>query len=103
MNRENLLLSFLKLLGMVFLVFIGFIMLILLMMCVPQEKYHYEYIDLDNNKGIAEVCSYKFEETRAGGQGSPVCTLYDGTIKQVKEYKKFYDGKIAPIREKSGE
>ena len=78
---------------MVFLVFIGFIMLILLMMCVPQEKY----------KGIAEVCSYKFEETRAGGQGSPVCTLYDGTIKQVKEYKKFYDGKIAPIREKSGE
>lgn len=99
MNVKNLLLSFLELLGMAFLAFIGFIILILLMMCVPQEKYHYEYIDLDNNKGTAEECSYKFEEYRSGGQGSPVCVLYDGTVKQVKEYKWIYDDKVIPIRD----
>ena len=57
----------------------------------PQAFYilggYYEYIDLDNDKGKARYCSYKFEHIKAGGQGSPVCELYDGTIIQVKQYK----------------
>ena len=86
-------------LGMLFLGFILFIIFGLICMCFPQIQYHYEYIDLDNNKGIAKECSYKFEEIHRGGQGSPVCELEDGTIKQVKEYKYIYDGKVAPIKE----
>lgn len=49
---------------------------------------YYEYIDLDNNNGIAEYCSYKFNDAFKGGQGSPICELKDGTILQVKQYKK---------------
>lgn len=52
------------------------------------EKYYYEYIDLDNNKGIAVDCSYKFVQGKAGGQGSPVCILPEGTVIQVKQYTK---------------
>lgn len=66
-------------------------------MTMPTIKYHYEYVDLDNNKGIAKECSYKFKEGRAGGQGSPVCELEDGTVRQVKEYKYIYDGEYKPI------
>ena len=64
-----------------------------------ENKYHYEYIDLDNNNGIAKECSYKSKEYKSGGQGSTVCELEDGTIKQVKEYKYIYDGKYIPIKE----
>ena len=86
-------------LGLMFLAFICLIILGLIISCFPQIQYHYEYIDLDNNKGVAKECSYKFEEMRRGGQGSPVCELEDGTIKQVKEYKYIYDGKVVPIKE----
>ena len=91
--------DFLKWIGTIILVCIAFIIFGLLCMCFPQNKYHYEYLDLDNNKGIAKDCSYKLEEYKSGGQGSTVCELEDGTIKQVKEYKYIYDGKYIPIKE----
>ena len=84
---------------MMFLALIVFIVISLIFMCFPQTQYHYEYIDLDDNKSIAKECSYKFEEIYRGGQGSSVCELEDGTIKQVKEYKYIYDGKVVPIKE----
>ena len=96
---KKVLKCFFKWLGILFLWFIGFIVFFLLLMTIPQPKYHYEYIDLDNNKGIAKECSYKFKEGKAGGQGSPVCTLADGTVKQVKEYKYIYEGEYKPIDE----
>lgn len=96
--EEKRYITILKWLGLIFLVFICLIILGLIISCFPQTQYHYEYIDLDNNKGIAKECSYKFEEYKRGGQGSPVCELEDGTIKQVKEYKYIYDGKVVPIK-----
>ena len=91
--------DFLKWVGTIILGCIAFIIFGLLCLCFPQNKYHYEYIDLDNNNGIAKECSYKFEEYKSDGQGSTVCELEDGTIKQVKEYKYIYDGKYIPIKE----
>lgn len=96
---EKWYITILKWLGSIFLAFICLIILGLIIGCFPQTKYHYEYIDLDNNNGIAKNCSYKFENIGRGGQGSPVCELEDGTIKQVKEYKYIYDGKVVPIKE----
>lgn len=89
----------LKWLGTLFLGFIVFIVFGLLLMTIPQNEYHYEYIDLDNNNGIAKECSYKFEGYKKGGQGSPVCILEDGTVKQVKEYKYIYEKTIVPIKD----
>ena len=91
--------DFLKWVGTIILGCIAFIIFGLICMCFPQTKFHYEYIDLDNNNGIAKECSYKFEEYKSGGQESTVCELEDGTIKQVKEYKYIYDGKYIPIKE----
>lgn len=91
--------TLLKILGVICLQFIMFVAFILLLMCMPKDKYHYEYIGLDNNKGIANECSYKFEGYKKGGQGSPVCVLEDGTVKQVKEYKYIYEKTIIPITE----
>lgn len=88
--------SLLKWIGLLFIIMILFFVLIL---SIPQTERHYEYIDLDNNKGIAKECSYKFYANRAGGQGSPVCELTDGTIKQVKEYRCVYEKSIIPIKE----
>ena len=96
---EKWYITILKYLGEIILGCIIFVIFVLIYMCFPENKYHYEYIDLDNNKGIAKECSYKFEEAYRGGQGSPVCKLEDGTIKQVKEYKYIYDGKVVPIKE----
>lgn len=81
------------------LIVICIIIVFLILLCIPQKKYHYEFVDLDNNSGIAKECSYKFEHIAKGGQGSPVCELEDGTVKQVKEYKYVYDGKYMPIKE----
>lgn len=97
--EEKWYITILKWVGLMFLVFICLIILGLIISCFPQTKYHYEYIDLDNNKGVAKECSYKFKEMRRGGQGNPVCELADGTIKQVKEYKYIYDGEYIPIKE----
>lgn len=97
--KEKWYIILLKWLGLMFLAFICLIILGLIISCFPQTQYHYEYIDLDNNKGVAKECSYKFEEIHRGGQGSPVCELEDGTIKQVKKYKYIYDGKVVPIKE----
>lgn len=91
--------SLLKWIGLLFLSFIIIIIIFVSILSIPQNKYHYEYIDLDNNKGIAKECSYKFYSNRVGGQGSPVCELTDGTIKQVKEYKCIYEERIVPIKE----
>ena len=96
---EKWYITILKWLGFIFLAFICLIILGLIISCFPQTQYHYEYTDLDNNIGIAIECSYKFEKYAKGGQGSPVCELEDGTIKQVKEYKYIYDGKVVPIKE----
>ena len=45
----------------------------------PKYKQYYEYVDLDNNIGIASECS--------SYSGNLVCKLEDGTIKLVKECK----------------
>ena len=86
-------------LGALFLGFITLIVFGILLASIPEDKYHYEYIDLDNNKGIAEECSYKFEGYKKGGQGSPVCILEDGVVKQVKEYKYIYEETVVPLKE----
>ena len=99
MDEEKWYIIILKWLGSIFLTFICLIILGLIISCFPKKQYHYEYIDLDNNKGVAKECSYKFEGYKKGGQGSPVCELEDGTVKQVKEYKYIYDGKVVPIKE----
>lgn len=91
--------DFLKWIGTIILGCIAFMILGLILMCFPHNKYHYEFVDLDNNNGVAKECSYKFKEYARGGQGSPVCELENGTIKQVKEYKYIYDGKYVPIKE----
>jgi hypothetical protein len=91
--------TFLQWIGVFALGFIVLFIIATIALYIPQAKYHYEYIDLDNNSGIAEECSYKFESGFKGGQGSPVCILEDGTVKQVKEYKPIYDGKYRPIDE----
>lgn len=95
--------DFLKWIGTISLGFIAFIIFGLICMCFPQNKYHYEYLDLDNNSGVAKECSYKFEKFAKGGQGIPVCELEDGTIKQVKEYKYIFDGTVKPIKEIIGD
>ena len=90
----------LKILGILISLFnLLFILLLIISLVVPEEKYHYEYIDLDNYEGIAKECSYKFDESFRGGQGSPVCELEDGTIKQVKQYKYILDYKKVPLKE----
>lgn len=91
--------DFLKWIGTIILGCIVFVIFVLIYMCFPQNKYHYEFVDLDNNSGVAKECSYKFDDHKRGGQGSPVCELEDGTIKQVKEYKYVYDGEYIPIKE----
>ena len=91
--------TLLETLGLFTLGLISFVIFCLLLGCIPVEKYHYEYIDLDNNKGIAKECSYKFDGYKKGGQGSPVCVLEDGTVKQVKEYKYIYEKTITPTKE----
>lgn len=72
------------------IILVLFFMLVVYVGYREDKKYdnYYEYIDLDNNKGRALYCSYKFTGYNKGGQGSPVCELYDGTIIQVKQYKK---------------
>lgn len=101
--EEKWYITILKWLGLIFLAFILACICVtilgLIISCFPETQYHYEYVDLDNNKGVAKECSYKFEEVFRGGQGSPVCELEDGTIKQAKEYKYIYDGKVIPIKE----
>jgi hypothetical protein len=97
--EEKWYITILKWLGSIFLAFICLIILGLIISCFPKKQYHYEYIDLDNNNGIAKNCSYKFENIGRGGQGSPICELEDGTVKQVKEYKYIFDGKAVPIKE----
>lgn len=75
------------------LIIIIFTLLIIAFGLNIEIQYHYDYVDLDDNVGIAKECSYKFEGYRKGGQGSPVCELSDGTIIQVKQYKYIEDGK----------
>ena len=81
--------------------FIMFIIVVLIMMSIPITKHHYEYIDIDNNEGIAKECSYKFTGYKKGGQGSPVCELYDGTIIQVKQYKYIKDSECVPLKDEN--
>ena len=45
----------------------------------PKYRQYYEYVDLDNNMGVASKCS--------SYSGNLVCKLEDGTIKLVKECK----------------
>ena len=93
--KEKWCITLLKFIGMLFL---GFIICFLIL-CIPQDEFRFEYTDLDNNKGIAKNCSYKFEHYKSGGQGSPVCELNDETVKQVKEYKYIYEKTVIPIKE----
>lgn len=95
---RSLLIDILECIGVYLLGLVVLTILALLLLCMPEEVYHYDYIDLDNIKGIAKECSYKFENINKGGQGSPVCELNDGTIKQVKEYKYIYEKTVIPIK-----
>lgn len=45
----------------------------------PKYRQYYEYVDLDNNIGVASECS--------SYNGNLVCKLEDSTIKLVKECK----------------
>lgn len=45
----------------------------------PKYRQYYEYVDFDNNTGVASECSYS--------NGNLICKLEDGTIKLVKECK----------------
>lgn len=45
----------------------------------PKYEQYYEYVDLDNNTGVASKCS--------SYSGNLVCKLEDDTIKLVKECK----------------
>ncbi len=96
---RSLLIDILECIGVYLLGLVVLAILALLLLCMPEEVYHYEYIDLDNVKGTAKDCSYKFKNSNKGGQGSPVCELSDGTVKQVKEYKYIYEKTIVPIKE----
>lgn len=94
--------NILEMIRSAFLVGVAFLLLTtLLVMFDQKEIYHYEYIDLDNNNGTARNCSYKFEGHRKGGQGSPVCTLKDGTVLQVKQYKRVVTGTCVPAKDKN--
>lgn len=46
--------DFLKWIGTTILGCIAFVIFALIYMCFPQNKYHYEYVDLDNNNGVAK-------------------------------------------------
>ena len=50
-------------------------------------KTYYNYVDLDNNEGIAYECKYTDKSYKSGGMGTPICILEDGTIIAVKQYK----------------
>ena len=73
MNKEYVLID------LVILVLLLLIALGLVILAIVNENCNYEYIDADNNVAVAKYChsQYNFE-----------CTLEDGTIKLVKEYKK---------------
>lgn len=49
----------------------------------PKEKY-YEYIDFQDEWGIATKCFYKSND---GQIGTPICITKDGTVILVKLYK----------------
>ena len=83
--------------------FVFVMVFIILVLIVPREKGHYEYVDLDNNVGIASECSYKFSSIGAGGQGATVCVSYDGTAILVKKYKYVSDGVSTPIKDIFGD
>lgn len=82
MNKTKRLLKYIKILLLIIINPIIFI----IALNQPTYSYHYEYVDLDNNKGVAVRCSYMSTHYTAG-QGSPVCELQNGTVKLVKEYK----------------
>ena len=52
-----------------------------------RAAFRYEYKDFDNITGLASYCSYQSSGWQ--GQGAMVCRLNDGTIFQVKSYKKY--------------
>lgn len=77
----------------IFSIIVMILAICILTMGVSVNHDYYQYMDLDGNTGIAKECSYRVYGYKAGGQGSPICELEDGTIKQVKEYKKYYTSK----------
>ena len=78
--NKGYVLSDLIILVLLLLITLGLV--IFAIVTIVNENCHYEYIDVDNNVGVAKYCNsqYDFE-----------CTLEDGTIKLVKEYKKVCD------------
>lgn len=62
----------------------GFVILLVFLivagLCTIRDSGLYEYTDLDNNIGIAIECS--------NYRTSLMCALKDGTIIQVKKYKR---------------
>lgn len=64
-----------------------FVLFVFIICIIRIEVSSYEYVDLDDNKGLAKKCFFETYRYHAGGQGSPVCILEDGTVIQVKQYK----------------
>lgn len=67
---------------------IVFLILMIITICKvswdTQQNLEYKYIDLNGNKGIADVCYHDF--------GNLICKLEDGTNVKVAEYKEVEKG-----------
>lgn len=78
---DNLLESFITILFVASLVILCiFFIYIVFVVCFSEHNGTYKYTDLDNNTGVAIDCSYY--------RTAPICKLEDGTIIQVKNYKR---------------
>lgn len=71
----------------------AFTAFIVLVSAYAPQTYHYEYVDTDGNEGISDHCRGDVD-VRTGSHSHtnvPIalqCELSDGTIIQVKQYKK---------------
>lgn len=83
--------------SIVFMVIMGllgaFTIFIVLVSLYAPQTYHYEYIDTDGNEGISNHCrgDVNIRTGRHSHTDVPIalqCELSDGTIIQVKQYKK---------------
>ena len=69
-----------------------FVLIVFIVCIIRIEVSSYEYVDLDDNKGLAKKCFFETYRYHAGGQGSPVCILeeynqsleYDYTLEEIE-------------------
>ena len=68
-------------------IFIVIIISLIIYSVLFGTKTEYEYLDFDNNRGIAEYCDNSDIRAFSGGKGVLSCNLKDGTVIMVKQYK----------------